>query len=466
MQINTWSGFTKRINSTKRPQPASATARTVLLKDGADIKNPVFELSTLDFTINYVEAFGNYYYAHVQNIDGHRSNLICTIDYLATFKTQIGGYTGLVEYTSSSDKVTITDPRNKPTALTTASPTTIGLTGLTFSTAGVYIVGVISDTASGATGVLDYYVFDTVQMQQFLAILNDQTLWDQIKLQFNNVMDAIVSCIWLPLTGIGSGPYTPHVGREALVALNNANKIIGRTATFSSGLVSLNFGTGSGGAGSDMTYLEKAPYCTGALYLPFVGMVPLDMDYAAFTKSIQINGWVDLITGDVVYKVAYGSVWVSTYNGNMATKVPVAGASYDGIGVATGAVTAFGGVVAASIATIATGGAGAPIGAAIAGGAIASAKSLEFHSMVNGSNSSAIAVNLGTDALAIIYQYEPAETNLKAYKAAHGMPYFEVATLGSLSGYIQCDQASVTIPGDGEEQNVVNGYLNSGFYYE
>ena len=166
------------------------------------------------------------------------------------------------------------------------------------------------------------------------------------------------------------------------------------------------------------------------------------------------------------HKVQYGAVWVSTYNGNLATKVPVAGASYDGIGVATGAVTAFGGIVAASVATIATGGAAAPIGAAIAGGAIASAKSLEFHSMVNGSNSSAIAANLGTDALAVIYQYEPAESDIRSFKAAHGMPYFEVATIGSLSGFVKCYDASVSIPGDGEEQDVVNGYLNSGFYYE
>ena len=46
------------------------------------------------------------------------------------------------------------------------------------------------------------------------------------------------------------------------------------------------------------------------------------------------------------------------------------------------------------------------------------------------------------------------------------MPYYEVANIGSLSGYVKCYDASVSIPGDGEEQDVVNGYLNSGFYYE
>ena len=89
LTINTWSNFSKKVNSTKQPTAASATQHTVLLKDGADLKNPVFELNTLDFNINYLQAFGNYYWAHVQNIDGHRCNIICTLDYLATFKTQL-----------------------------------------------------------------------------------------------------------------------------------------------------------------------------------------------------------------------------------------------------------------------------------------------------------------------------------------------------------------------------------------
>ena len=464
MQITYYKNFSKRVNSTK--QPTGGTTVNVLLKDECSILEPVFELNLLDFEINYVQAFGHFYFADVVNLDGHRSELHCRLDHLATFKSQIAGYRGYVEYTSASSDVTITDPRNVPTGLITVTPTVFTMTSdKPFSNTGCYVLGVISDEASGSTGVLDYYSLNPTEMGQFLRILNDQNTWDQIQLQFNNVMDSIVSCIWLPFSGVASTSGPLHVGREPFAALGNVGKVGNRIITFSSGITSINFASFSGGAGINMTYLEKAPYCSGALYLPFVGFVPLDMDILAFAKTIQISGWCDVLTGDVVYKIQYGAVFTSTYNGNLATKVPVAGASYDGIGVASGVITAIGGLVAAG-ATLATGGAALPGLAAVGAGLVHAGKSTELHTMINGSNSSAIGANIGTAPLAVIYQNNPSYTSLLDPKSEQGMPYFKVATLSSLSGFIKCSDASVSIPGDAAEQDTVNSYLNSGFYLE
>jgi hypothetical protein len=465
MQIDVYSGFPKKIDSTKQPTGAG-TAVTVLLKDMVDNINPVFELNTLDFTINYVKAFGNYYWCHVQNIDGHRSNLICTKDYLATYKSQIGGYTGLIEYTSSSSKVDILDPRNTPRDLLTMSTTGFTLSGININTVGGYIIGVLSNAPSGDVGVVDYYTMTSAQMQAFCNELYDQNFIQRLIDQFQAVQDSLVSCIWVPLTGIGGTSSNIHIGREVMTA--TGGKITDRIISFSSGLTTLNFSSNSGGAGTSMTYLEKAPYCSGALYLPFVGFVSIDMDVAAFTKSIQIDGYVDILTGDIAYNVKYGAARVSTYNGNLATKVPVSGAGYDAIGVSTGAMTVIGGA-AAAIGGLITGGMGTAVAgglAAAVGGGVSAAKSAELHTMINGSNSSAIGASLGASPYAIILQNEPSETNLTAFQAAHGMPYYEVATIGSLSGYVKCFDASVSIPGDGDEQAIVNGYLNNGFYYE
>ena len=466
LTINTWSNFSKKVNSTKQPTAASATQHTVLLKDGADLKNPVFELNTLDFNINYLQAFGNYYWAHVQNIDGHRCNLICKFDRMATYKAQIGGYTGLIEYTSASSKVDILDPRNTPRDLITMSATSFTLSGININTVGGYIIGVLSNSPSGSVGVVDYYTMTTSQMQAFCNELYDQGFIQRLIDQFQAVQDSLVSCIWVPLTGIGGSSVPIHIGRETMTA--DGGKISDRLISFTSGSTTLNFSSGSGGAGGAMTYLEKAPYCSGVLYLPFVGFVPIDMDVAACTKSIQIDGWVDILTGDIVYNVRYGGVRVSSFNGNLATKVPVSGAGYDAIGVSTGAMTVVGGA-AAAIGGLITGGMGTAVAgglAAAAGGGISAAKSAELHTMINGSNSSAIGASLGTSPYAVIIQNEPSETNLTAFQAAHGMPYFEVASIGSVSGFVKCYDASVSIPGDGEDQDVVNGYLNSGFYYE
>lgn len=465
MTIEVFSGFSKRIDSTKRPT-GTGTQITVLLKDGCDLKNPVFELNTLDFTINYVKAFDAYYFAHVENIDGHRCNIICTIDYLATFKTQIGSYRGLIEYTSSSSKKTILDPRNTPTDIITANATTFTLSGISINAVGGYIVGVLSNSPSGDVGVVDYYTMTASQMRDFCNELYDQNFIQRLIDQFQAVQDSLVSCIWVPLTGIGGGSVSVHIGREVMSA--TGGKISDRLISFTSGSTTLNFSTNSGGAGTAMTYLEKSPYCTGALYLPFVGFVAIDMDLAAFYKSMSIDGYVDILTGDIAYNVRYGGGKVSTYNGNLATKVPISSAGYDAIGISTGAMTVIGGA-AAAIGGIITGGAGTAIAgglAAAVGGGVSAAKSAELHTMINGSNSSAIGASLGASPYAIIIQNEPSETNLTAFQAAHGMPYFEVATISSLSGYVKCFDASVSIPGDGEEQSTINGYLNGGFYYE
>jgi hypothetical protein len=465
MQIEIFSGFSKKHDSTRRPATAG-TVVNVLLKDGADIKNPIFELNTLDFSINYVKAFNQYYFAHVQNIDGHRCNIICELDHLATFKPQIGGYTGLIEYTSSSDKVDILDPRNTPRDLITMSATGFTLSGININTVGGYIVGVLSNNPSGDVGVIDYYTMTATQMRAFCTELYDQGFIQRIVDQFQAVQDSLVSCIWVPLTGIGGASTPIHIGRETMNA--TGGKVSDRIISFGSGLTTLNFSANSGGAGATMTYLEKAPYCSGALYLPFVGFVPIDMDIAAFTKSIQLDGYVDILTGDIVYNVKYGAARVSSYSGNLATKVPVSGAGYDAIGVSTGLMTVVGGA-AAAIGGLLTAGIGTAVAGGVAaavGGGVSAAKSAEFHTMINGSNSSAIGASLGTNPYAIIIQNEPSETDLTAFKASHGMPYYEVASIGSLSGYVKCFDASIAIPGDGSEQDVVNGYLNSGFYYE
>ena len=466
MQIKVFSGFSKRINSTK--QPTGGTTVDVLLKDECSILNPTFILNSLDFSINYVQAFGNYYFCDVRNLDGHRSELNCSLDHLATFKTEIGSYNGFVEYTSSSSRVDILDPRNIPTDQIVCSTSLLSFSNSNFfNQGGCYILGLINDDADGSVGAVSYYKMDTASMRTFSQSIFAQNILDALENQYYGVADGIVSCIWLPLySEVGGSPATVKVARESIGV--TAPQISNRRAQ-TSGTTTLNFMTGSGGAGSSMTYLEKAPYCTGFMYLPFVGMVPLDMDAAAYYKEISVNVNVDILTGDTVYELYYGSVKTSTYNGNCATKIPLSSAGFDGLGVATGAITAIGGVVGTAI-TIASGGAAAPAVAAgvgaTAGGAMSSLRSAEFHSMINGSNSSAIGVALGTQPVIQIFQNVPSETTLTSYKTEQGMPYYKHATIGNLSGYVQCSGASVSIPGDGSEQNTVNGYLNSGFYYE
>ena len=57
MNIYTWSGFTKRKNSTMHPPLLPLNPVAVTLKEGTSIENPIFLLSGNNFDIDYIKAF-------------------------------------------------------------------------------------------------------------------------------------------------------------------------------------------------------------------------------------------------------------------------------------------------------------------------------------------------------------------------------------------------------------------------
>lgn len=463
MQITVYSNFSKRVNSTKQPTAGTGTAVDVVLKDECTIISPTFILNRLDFTINYVEAFGNYYFAYVKNLDGHRSEIICTLDHLATFKTQIGSYRGLIEYAASSSDLMILDPRNKPTVNVANAHVTANF-GWSTSNTGCYIVGV---AARGGIkqGTTTFYAMSKQGLADICDKIYDSNLWQQMWNQFNGVQNAILSAFWVPFditfvstyfTGGLSGNF--EIGDETIAASDCYN-IASRIHTEAQVSITAPFPFSYGGA-QVPSYVWKSPYSTGTLYLPFVGVVELPMDIAADNPKFLIDAQIDILTGDIIYYLSGEEAGlIATYTGNFASKIPVSGSSYDAIGVLRG------------VATSIIGGAGMLVNPAVGAGAMlaglgSTVNAMRLNSQNNGGISSALGGLFYNYAKIDIHTALPAEPTLDAWKAEQGLPYFKVATISSLSGFIKCSTASVNIPGDGEEQKAVNDYLNSGFYYE
>lgn len=90
MDILLFENFSKRKNSTKRPDDASGTADNVVLKDAASIVSPTFILARTDSKWNYIKWAGRYYYVDdiVRN-NAKMSEYRCSLDVLATFRTNI-----------------------------------------------------------------------------------------------------------------------------------------------------------------------------------------------------------------------------------------------------------------------------------------------------------------------------------------------------------------------------------------
>lgn len=473
MQIKCYT-FSKRKNSTKQPAGTDGVIRTVTLKNPTSVVNPVFVMDTAGSNVNYIYCaeLGRYYFVtDAIWINKEICELHCAVDVLASYKTQIGNTAANVEYCASSGNIKITDPRNKPTFDTVEKKTTLGsLTTMGFSDVGCFIVGIASNQG------LNYYKMNESEFRDLCQNLFNISHAQALSNQFFDLASCIVSAVWsayvpdasiLSLTPVTIGGDTTSEPQIASLELGSFWRITRRLDSFSFGQKSIAFP--SGDHGLSFNYLDMAPFTSGVLYLPFVGCVPLDLDVYAPGRAIRIKGAIDHYTGDITYILsnADGDV-ISTYQGNCATNIPVSGQSYNAIGKVASGLSALGGLasIAAGVVTKNVGAVGAGVGA-LANAALSNYQSGQMHTHTNGSLSSAVSAKLSLDLIASVITRVPSTWSINTeYKNISGMPYFKTAVINTLSGYVQCNEASVDITGTSGEKDAVNGYVNSGFYYE
>ena len=160
MTLKTWTGFSKRINSTK--QPTSGSDLAVKLKEGTSITSPTFICSSVGTSVNYVYSsdWGRYYFVtDAIQVTADQIELRCAVDPLASGKTYIGNTKANIERTTSSTNLLVTDPRNAPTFKYLTKYTSLkDLSSNGFSTSGSYICGFVTDNG------LRYYVLDASKL--------------------------------------------------------------------------------------------------------------------------------------------------------------------------------------------------------------------------------------------------------------------------------------------------------------
>ena len=466
MNIKYWTSFPKRKNSTK--VPTGGTSATVYLKDPCGIASPTFVCHSIPENVKYIQAWSRYYFVSEVTHVGSDIEISCVSDPMATFKSAISGLYADVEYTSSSSNTDITDPRNRPTNNVWSNVTTlVDLSSYGFSTTGGYIIGVVSNQG------FNYYYLTQNMFDIVCKNLLDLDTVSDFANTFFNVSNAIVSCIWTPYEPDHGNTLDPITigfdsGHTTIMDLGVGYKITQRTELIAPTATAITFPTDS--LGLDFSYLDVAPYTTGTLYLPFVGLVPLDIDVVAQNKSILFNIAIDQIACEIGYKVMRPSGEViATYQGSYGASIPLAsqgaitppGQSYAPLMAIGGFVSAVTGAATGSYKT-ALGGLGAELGALGL-----ELKSPSLNTQVNGSLGSVLSTRLGLAIRATIITRQPAETDIdNAYKSVSGMPYFKGDTIGNLSGFVKCNGASIEIDGFDSDRDTINGYLNSGFYYE
>lgn len=249
-----------------------------------------------------------------------------------------------------------------------------------------------------------------------LAQLNQLGSWlwstnfiDQILKIFNDPMQAIIGLHKVYATPNISGTGNIKVG---YLDSGVGSNIVGNQYTYiDCGTVSLREYYGN--------ILDYNPYTTVQLYLPFIGIVPLDV--ADVTRaSISVKYGVDVLTGACLASVSVqrdnaGGV-LYQYSGNCACQYPLSSGSY--MGMVTGAIGAVGSLAKGNI-----------FGTALS---IAGMHTNIEHSGGFSGNAGAMG---GKKPYLIVSRPQTAMND--GFPAIQGYPSNVFVTLGSCTGYVQ-----------------------------
>lgn len=470
----------KRINSLKLP--TQGTTIPCVLKDSTSVVSPSLELRVNvkpPYNYAYIADFGRYYY--VDDWSYNRGLWTCSlsVDVLTSWRTNILNTTAFVEYSTKGNAFNdIIDPRMMATESKLYHYFNQPIEDSFYSEKGCYILSVISTDANGYNGACAVYALTQHELQDFSRVITSQSfldsVWTSITTSFSNPFEAIVSCRWIPfefenLRGTTKEVYVVYAGVGVEGKLLDSN--------FTSLFFSATIPTG----GVKVDYTDAPPFCTGILYLPFVGTVPIDLTAFYPDFRIYINTRCDIVTGDLVYTLSASpdaDNIFSTYSGNCATQIPLSNSMVDSLGMLAGTAGIIGGIVSTARAiknpvsnfasAFAKEEAVQSRLLATAGATFGTIRSAEVHTHINGALSSRIGAYVKrTFGLCVIRSVITDDIVSTNRATAIGSPFFATALLKTLSeGYVQCSGASVSAPATDSELSAINDFVNSGIYIE
>ena len=448
MQIQLWSNFVKKKNSTKRPASAPHL-ENVVFKRETSLLNPTFIMTIDNDVYNYVWVpdWGRYYF--VTDIVHGNSNLCelrCTLDVLATFKDDIRNYVGFVERTShptwyntdiNDNAISVEDVVEFMDSESTYCNIASGL---------LYIVRIIG---RGTTNGIGTFVMNRSQMQKIFSSLWGDVdsgsvtgdIIDFLQLYISNPSQYIVGCYSSP---IGASVYAQNTsaekvflgGHETDLTLDRINH--GQVTVASNLTLRKPTSLYSDFRKTDPQFSQYT------IYIPTIGTFPLSADIMDSALTMDISA--DLISGDLFFKLKANGHSVATYNSSCYSSMSI------------GTLNTANGVVAGTMQ------AGVSLLTANPVGLIQGAQSAFSPTpSVIGSQGGTGCVSLANEIVISVLQKRSAEFPTMVY----GRPCCRNMALNQLSGhYIKCANSSIDIAGTESDKDAVNSFLDSGFYLE
>lgn len=282
------------------------------------------------------------------------------------------------------------------------------------------------------------------QINSFGAWLWSDNFIEQIKKLFNDPMQAIIGLHKVYATPATSGSQNIKVGY--LDSGVSAKVVSNQYTTIDCGTVSL----------PEYFYnvFDYAPYTDINLYLPFIGIVGLDVA-DVMRSSIHIIYHVDVLSGACLAEVkvirdsAGGTLY--QYTGNASVTLPISSGSYMGI------VSSIAGIAGGIAGTIASGGSALPLIASSAG-SLLNARTKVEHS--GGFSGNAGAMGSKIPYLIISRPQVELANNFEKYI---GYPTNITTTLESCSGFVNVLECHLeNINATDSELNEIESLLKGG----
>ena len=462
--------FTKRINSTKQPNPSDGHSFSCQLKDETSFINPILKFSP-DHLTSGVFSPDVYNYAFIlywnrfyfitdwKYINGSWEAYL-TVDVMASFRSEIGATSAYIIRSNSSYNGDIIDSFYPAKTDVIIQKTNVACAWYNVApSGGSYILGVINYENGNKIGALNYYALTTSQLSSILNYLFTDNIFNTSSItemgsglykSLFNPFQYIVSCLWFPFSTSAFGSSQTDVkvgywstGVQGIIVSSLAEK------TFVTATIPDHPQLSRG------AYLNRAPYTKHTLYIPPFGCIPIDTNFISIGKYLYSAVLVDHITGQATIRVALSpsSTNLNEYNimcertGMIGVPIQLAQVLTDYVNTLSSASDVISSAVSFNL-------------GGVFKGLLSAVESQMPKVSTSGANGSFIETlqypQLISEFLNIVNEN----------RIEFGRPLCDTRTVSSLSGYIQCGEADHAFSGTRAENEEINRNMKEGFFYE
>lgn len=297
-----------------------------------------------------------------------------------------------------------------------------------------------------SSGFINAYLLTQQQTIDFHNYLYSSNFLDNVKKLMNDPIDYIIS--------FSLAPYVPETGSASNIIVGGTNSEISATVitggykTLDCGTIQLKEFWGK--------FYDYNPYTKVQIYLPFIGVRPLDID-DVMAGEVNLKYRIDVLTGLCVATVSVNNARgtngaIYHFNGSCHSQIPVSGKnSLETILNMASAGVGMAGSIARGDIVNATGG--------LLNVARASKETLEHAGELTG------ATGLLANFTPFLMVSRPSQSLAQNYNHYHGFISNVTAQLGTLSGYTQvAELVQTNIHCTLDEFEEINDLLKSGVY--